>query len=208
MKRMAISFLILTAVFLALVACNADQETLPTAVPPADLPEVEESGVVDAAPPADEEETAGTAEEGAGAESAVSAEANGSQTDETITEVGGEDAAATFSLNADNLYGEPAGVDSYRISLEFTAVGVDAAGNPTSGSVTATGVRSVNSDAIRVVFEAAGTANVGSGNVLTWTRVDDTEYMELSDGFCAAFPPNESENPFTVFLNTGGVIAM
>lgn len=121
----------------------------------------------------------------------------------------GTPSPATASLNAGNNYGEPAGVNSYRMSLRFDSTLTGADGSVTTGSILIEGQRDVSQDASTFTATGTGTADFGGGQTFSFTQIGDTTYFILPNGSCTSFSgsgPSSENNLFAVFLDDGGVL--
>jgi len=115
----------------------------------------------------------------------------------------------TVSLNANNGYGEPVGVNSYRMTLRFDSTLTGADGSVTNGSILIEGQRDVSQDATAFTATGSGTADFGGGQQFSFTQIGDTTHFILPNGSCTSFSgsgPSGSNNPFAVFLDDGGVL--
>ena len=119
-------------------------------------------------------------------------------------EVGGE--PNTVSLTADNNYGEP-DVDSYQLSLRFESTLTGADGSVTNGGIFIEGARDVVNNASTFSATATGTADFGSGQLFSFTQVDEMTYFILPNGSCFATQgSNPNADLFTVFVADGGIL--
>jgi hypothetical protein len=113
------------------------------------------------------------------------------------------------SLNANNGYGEPMGVNSYRMTLRFDSTLTGADGSVTNGSILIEGQRDVSQDATAFTATGSGTADFGGGQQFSFTQMGDTTHFILPNGSCTSFSgsgPSGNNNPFAVFLDDGGVL--
>ena len=113
---------------------------------------------------------------------------------------------ATAALNPANNYGEPAGFDSYRMSLQFNSTLTGADGSMTTGSISIEALRDVLLNATAFTATAEGTADFGAGQQFTFTELGDMTYFILPNGGCTAFAGTNSNNPFAIFVDDGGVL--
>ncbi len=116
---------------------------------------------------------------------------------------------ATASLNASNNYGEPVGVNSYRMTLRFDSTLTGADGSVTTGSILIEGQRDVAQDASTFTASATGTADFGAGQQFNFTQIGENTHFILPSGDCVSFSgsgPSSEANPFAVFLDEGGVL--
>jgi hypothetical protein len=112
----------------------------------------------------------------------------------------------TISLNAANNYGEPAGFDSYRMTLQFSSVLTGADGSVTNGAISIEGLRDVAFNATSFAAAATGTADFGGGQQFSFTELGDSAYFIMPNGSCTAFAGAIGTNPFAIFLDDGGVL--
>ena len=116
---------------------------------------------------------------------------------------------ATASLNASNNYGEPVGVNSYRMTLRFDSTLTGADGSVTTGSILIEGQRDVAQDASTFTASATGTADFGAGQQFNFTQIGENTHFVLPNGDCVSFSgsgPSSEANLFAVFLDEGGVL--
>lgn len=118
-------------------------------------------------------------------------------------------APTAISLNANNQYGEPVGVNSYQMTLRFDSTLTGADGSVTNGSILITGQRDVSQNASTFTATGSGTADFGGGQQFSFTQLGDTTHFILPNGSCTSFSgsgPASTNNPFAIFLDNGGVL--
>lgn len=142
-------------------------------------------------------------------ETAVESEPEASATPAPVEPPAEEIAPAppeTISLNPENNYGEPAGFDSYRMTLQFQSTLTGADGSVTNGAIMIEGLRDVLLNATSFTAMASGTADFGAGQQFTFTELEDMTYFIMPNGSCTAFAGATGTNPFAIFVDDGGVL--
>ena len=113
--------------------------------------------------------------------------------------------APMLALNANNNYGEPTNVSSYKLTLELEETVTQADGTEVVTSVLMEGERDVVGN--KAVFSAQmlGDVDFGTGTTFTYTEVDDRTYFILPTGQCATFSESVTDGDlYSVFLSDGG----
>jgi hypothetical protein len=193
--------LLLIILFFAVTACGSSEDETgdaPTLVPVASIPEGE----------VDEDENALSVVEDAledNDEPAV-VEDNEPTAEETPPAEAGME-APVLALNAENNYGVPDGINTYRTSVFFESVETAADGTQTTSTITIEGAQDVAANQSTFTATAAGGADFGTGQTFTFTEIEGVTYFILPDGTCATFS-GESPNDdlFGLFFNDGGFI--
>ena len=189
-----------TLLTLALIACNNSQP-VPTLMPVAVVEDAVQTAV--ATEPAPAPAAVSTLEPTYTPESAG---ADVPTVTPEVAENEAEDTPVTAALNGSNNYGEP-DVNSYRISLRFESTLVGADGSQNSGTIMLEGARDVAPDAMTFTANASGTADFGSGQQMTFTRIGETVYALLPNGSCTSFvgaPPGM--DLYDTFIASGGML--
>ncbi|MCP5094908.1 MAG: hypothetical protein GY943_05085 [Chloroflexi bacterium] len=204
-QRTAISLLLIFLLF-AVTACgssNAEPENveeIPTSVPDAVLLEVPES---------DDENT-------------PSAEENSSENNEEPGDVADEESATNeepadnseeemeapiLALNAENNYGIPDSITSFRTSVFFESTETLADGTQTISTITVEGSRDVAGDKSTFTATASGAADFGSGQLFSFTEIEGVTYFILPDGNCATFSgETPGDDLYGLFYDDGGFL--
>ena len=191
------NLLVLVLITLLLVACDGASEEstadLPTVVPTIVIAGSEEENAPTDDPPAAEELPVedDVVEESGEEETAVSSE----ETSESET-------MENSSVNLDEiiLYEEPQGID-YRTTLEYRMT----IGDELIGAANAQGNRTASPDASEIVFTMTGDAAGELGETMIVTQIEDAFYAVLPPQPCITLSGQSGfENPFGLFLDTGG----
>ena len=139
------------------------------------------------------------------AEVSSSAEDSSETANQTSEEDTGE---SVINLDEYFIYDEPQDMD-YRTTLEFYMTVVNSDGEEeTVGYVSAEGGRTVTPDATTMTFNMEGNAGGGLGDTMIVTKIEGAFYYVMPPNECIslAVGQNGFENPFDLFLDTGGFL--
>ena len=194
MKVFSFPYLFVLAVSaLLVVGCGGSSdsdEAPPTVAAAATIPTDDNSVVEPTATPVPAEPTTAPADDAPAA-------------DDTSSDASAD--SPMLTLNANNNYGEPTNVSSYKLMLELIETVTQADGTEVVTSVLMEGERDVAGN--KAVFSAQmlGDVDFGTGTTFTYTEVDDRTYFILPTGQCATFSESVTDGDlYSVFLSDGG----
>ncbi len=128
----------------------------------------------------------------------------------TAPSAGGEGAEGpgTFTLNADNLYGEPLIYNTYRTTVAFTFRGTAEDGSLVEGALNGEGARSVEPPATTVAFTSSGSAELGDEASYVFTQIGETDYIVAPSLGCATLATGGvgSVDLYALLLADGGML--
>lgn len=185
---------IFTVLMFLLAACGSggEETAVPTLVPAIEEPVQDESEAVEEE--VLEEVNTPVPEEEAPVED-VPVEAPSTDEEESV-----------LSLNAENNYGEPSNVSSYKITAVYQSTYTDADGNTTTGTFTINGERDVENNALSFNAQGEGNADFGAGESFSFVQFEDATYFTLPTGECLTVGQGMDENPYSIFLEDGGFL--
>lgn len=111
----------------------------------------------------------------------------------------------TIDLSDLTLFAEPP-IETYLTNLVYTFEGVDASGQNISGSAIMEGVQGIDPRKSSMTFSTFGNAVVGNDDSFVFAQIGETSYLSASSSGCISGPNSDIDNPFDLFLETGGFL--